>query len=282
MNMKKIFRIIATALLLCSVISMSVSAAELKTAPILAEEDRKEIVALEESILSDLYYSSLSEKTNTTDKRIQSIDFNKAQKVYVFSPDEFLELVAKNDFFEIYQREGRVVWKVPVQETAGYCDYAIIGKGEDGRYNYTTVSAPADNIDSVKYLFYPDEANNILKSKTSKTSNLAILSIPMYGIDLLMVETEGAVSFIPYCDQNNRIRTGVLYSTNELVVQIEEIVQENKTTEDAGGGMGTSTDTLSVGRSNDNEIRVSILGVATCAAIYLFLKQWKAYKRERK
>lgn len=276
--MKKLFLIISAFTLFCLLSPVRASAAELKTAPILTEEDRMKIVALEENILSDLYNSSLSEKTNIADESIQSIDFNKAQKVYTFSPYAFLELVTKEDFYELYQKEGHVVWKVPVGKSANYYDYAIIGKVEDGEYTYTTVRTPVANVGSARYLFHPSEANDILSQKFLSTATVEILSIPMYDIDLLMVKSKGEISFIPYSDQTGRLRNGETYSPNELASQIADIVQENRTTADSGGGANA----LSVEKNRSGLIQIAILCAATCAAIYLFLKQWKAYRYKPK
>lgn len=277
MRMKKMLQVMET-ILLCMVISVNVSAAELEVGTINDEEDRNQIMGLEENILSDLYESSLSERQDVDSRQTISVDFEKAQKVYVFTPEDFLKFAAEDNFKEIYAIEGQLVWKVPVDISSDYCDYAIIGQGEDGTYNYTTVSAPAESIDSVGYLFYPEEVNSSLIANGDDVKKVDVLSVPMYGIDLLLIETDDTLAFIPYSTQNDRLENGKVYSKEEVMLQIEEMIQENKTSADAGGGVGMDM-------SHEKQIssggrRVILLSIATFLAGYFCFTRWRAYKRE--
>ena len=277
--MKKIFQNIAILLLLCSVFSLNVAAADFKTGELITEENQVQIEGLEKNILSDLYNSSLSDGTRTENTLDKSVDFEKAQQVYTFKPDVFVSIAEKDDFLDIYKTEGVVVWKVPVDVSSNYCDYAVIGQGLDGKYNYTTVSAPIEEIDSVRYLFYPEEESRKLGEKCTSATTTDILSIPMYGIDLIMVKSEEMTEIIPNTTQDIGLRNGTIYSKEEIVNFVEQMIEENRTAADAGGGMGVSSP-----MNQENSARFSyviVLGIGTCLAIYVCIRQVKAYKREK-
>ena len=95
--MKKIFQNIAILLLLCSVFSLNVAAADFKTGELITEENQVQIEGLEKNILSDLYNSSLSDGTRTENTLDKSVDFEKAQQVYTFKPDVFVSIAEKDD-----------------------------------------------------------------------------------------------------------------------------------------------------------------------------------------
>ena len=91
------------------------------------DEHYDDIVALEDDIIRDLYNSSLSEPGINSLDHASGIDFEMAQKVYVFSPNDLLSSISCDDFGEVYSDKGQLVWRVPIEISSDTCDYAIIG-----------------------------------------------------------------------------------------------------------------------------------------------------------
>lgn len=244
---------------------------ELSTGEIYKDEHYDDIVALEDDIIRDLYNSSLSEPGINSLDHASGIDFEMAQKVYVFSPNDLLSSISCDDFGEVYSDKGQLVWRVPIEISSDTCDYAIIGQGEDGTYSYTTVRTPKENINGVRYLFDPNGVVGEFEDSIGSGILLDVVSVPRYGIDLLILENSTSFSFISLSDVSEQFEFGQTYSKDYVAEQIENILIQDSAPEDAGGGIGFTP--------NDYNINALLpLTVATFLGVLLCVWQWKKLK----
>lgn len=273
--MKNTISLMLALLLACSLCVANVYAVEMETGTIYVEENYSEIAGLEDDILSDLYTSSLSERSAVTTS-VTDIDFELAQEVYVFTPEAFLDVINSEDFWQLYSIEGTPVWKVPVNVSSKNFDYAIVGQKQSGEYDYTTVSAPIEYIESMEYLFYPEETNNILRNVAVEENKIAVLSVPMYELDFIVLCLDnGATTFIPYT-QCTDLQNGIMYSKAAIADVVTELIAQNTVVAaDVGGSMGSAQ-----AQNEDNFAGVIMLCILTMIMVYICAKQWHGFRRE--
>lgn len=275
--MKHSVKLVAIMMLICALLTVSVTASDMKTGKIYDEDNCAEIVALEENILSDLYASSLSGKSAIPPKG--GIDFGLAQEVFTFTPEKFLDIVMSEDFLDLYASEGTSIWKVPVCKSSASCDYATIGKGQDNSYEYTTVSLPSEGVKSIEYLFYPENVNSIMREKRVDGQIIAILSIPLYNLDLITVRSNNdTILFIPYTNSWVDLQSGDIYSKDIIVKAVEEMVAQEAIMAEDEGGIGQFQETSNF----DGMLRLALLCIVTIMVMCICVKKWNKYLKESK
>ncbi len=261
-----------TIALICAFISLNTHAYGLNLGNVYEEEKYASIIELEDNIISDLYNSSLSEPEEKSSAHTSSINFELAQKAYVFSPENFLNAVAREDFSGTYTENSQLVWRVPVEVSVDTCDYAIIGQKDDGTYSYTTARIPKENLDSVRYLFEPDVVFSEIEKTVGDGIILDVISIPRYGLDLLMMENRGSLFFVSLSTQFDGLKRDQVYSTDDIIKQVELLLLHDAATEDAGGSGAVQKD--------DGWGIVVLLAMATLLGVYLCFLQWRKVKEK--
>ncbi len=193
-------------------------------------DDKEAVTGLAEDIIersSGNTYYSISSVGN-------SIDFASAVKVYLFDADELIAFL-NNGVFQI-EAGRQYVWKIPVLENDKEYRYTVVGRDENGSYGFTNVISPIDVEKQTPYIF----GDIGLESKFSNIEETCVVSVPMWGVDFVLVKDE-SMNIIPYATRPDffGFTNGMVYSTSDMKKLLEEYISKvGVHADNEGGGNG--------------------------------------------
>lgn len=189
------------------------------------------MINFEKDILNALYPSSANEPM------LVEIDFSKAVKTYPYTPEDLVNQLENETMLSDLQSKKVYSWKVPVAARSDGYDYAVIDKHPDGSLSYSTVNTGREGAKQVDYLFNPNLISDVMaKEGIDQVNNLYVLSVSKMNMDLLVMNLQGGLVFIPFASRPDLMEmdNGLVYTSAEMMELIQKM--ETSSSGDALGG----------------------------------------------
>ena len=266
--MKKIFGILIYCL--CCLIFVDLAVAQsnydYRLDNIENSKEYKDIIEFQDDILSDIYGNAVGSGENS----VSEIDFTRAVKTYNYTLEALLNNISNGTLLQNIRNNDNYSWKVPVGLREDGGDHAVIYKLPDDKFSYYTVSASKTGMKQVYYIFNPRQTSDLIDEENKEFNNIYALSISNMSMDLIVIDSKDAISFIPFASRDDllEIENGKIYTSNEMSDVVNKYIKASSTGTIFSGGSASET-------SKNNKIIYVMISLLFAAIILYTLINFK-------
>ena len=180
--------------------------------------------------------------------RFSAEGLDDAVRLYTLSPDEFLTL-CRDGSFGLSAIDDSYSWELPIymdEETGAY-QCVSFGYLNNGTFDYIISTASANDFGADDYLFYPEQAVEVLyRAGASEDAHIYLASVTDIHLKLVVAEEEGVFWVVPYASRPDflKLNNGTAMTLEDVVDKVEAYWNENSPAGTwgiaAGGGSGLS------------------------------------------